>query len=424
MKELKGKRLLVLCGNAIHVKVVKAAKEMGVYTIVTDGLSIENAPAKKIADEALYINVLDVDSIVEYCTKNPVDGVINFCNDIAQRPQQQICERLGLPCYGTPEQYFMLTDKNAFKEMCKKYNVDTIPQYSDQDVEDDKIDYPVLVKPVDSRGSRGQTVCNNKEELIPAIAIAKRESSNGLCIIEKYMSGKQDFSMSYIFKNGEAHLTRTGDRYLGKESDGLHKQCIGSISPSLNTNMYLKNVHTRVVSALKEIGIKNGPVFMQGFIDGDTVRFYDPGIRLPGTEYESLLHQATGINLMKELITLCLGGEICDYNGELKNAYQLNGKLSIQLLVSARGGRIAAFDGLEEIAKHPNVVTVSQRYFVGETIPQTGDVKQRICEIVVLTERSEAKKTIEWIQSKLIVKDENGENMLVSQLDPSVLRGV
>lgn len=418
----KSKKLLILCGNVVHVKVVEAAKNMGVYTIVTDSLSLEDAPAKKIADEALFLNVLDIDGIVDYCRKNKVDGVINFCNDIGQRPHQQICEKLGLVCFGTWEQFYKLTDKNAFKEMCIKYGVDVIPQYTEKDILNDKVEYPVLVKPVDSRGSRGQAVCYTKDELLKGIEDAKKESTNGCAIIEKYMVGKQDFSMTYVFKDGEAYLIRTGNRYLGKEEDGLNKQCIGSVSPSTNTKKYLDNVHNNVVNALKEIGIKNSPVFMQGFIDGDTVRFYDPGIRFPGTEYEKLLYQATGINLMEEIIKLSLGGEISDYDGKLKDAYMLNNKISVQLLVSARKGKISVFDGLEEIKNHPDVVTVAQRYFVGEEVPQTGDVKQRICEIVILTDKTKAKETVDWVQSKLVVLDENKENMLVSQFDSDVLR--
>ncbi|MBR2471624.1 MAG: hypothetical protein IKB55_02960, partial [Clostridia bacterium] len=283
-------------------------------------------------------------------------------------------------------------------------------------------EYPVLVKPVDSRGSRGQAVCNTKEELIPALEIAKKESSNGLAIIEKYMAGKQDFTMSYVFKNGKGNLVRTADRYLGKEEDRLNKQSICSVSPSSSTRMYLDKVHGRVVNALQSIGIKNGPVFMQGFIDGETVRFYDPGIRLPGAEYEKLLYKATGINIMKELITLCLGGEINEYGGKLAEGYNLDGKVSVQLLVTARGGTIGKFDGLEEISAHPAVVAVAQRYFVGETVVQTGDVKQRICEIVILANKEEAKSIVEWVQSKLTVLDTNGDNMLVSQFDAKRLK--
>lgn len=421
MDLFKGKKLLILCGNVVHVKVVEAAREMGVYTVVTDSLPLKDAPAKAIADEALYLNVLDVDKIVEWCKENAIDGVLNFCNDIGQRPHQQICEKLNLPCYGTAEQYFMFTDKNAFKNMCRKYGIDVIPQYSEADIEEGLVEYPVLVKPVDSRGSRGQAVCYTEQELLLALPNAKKESTNGLAIVEKYMVGKQDFSMSYVFKNGEAYLTRTGDRYLGNEKDGLNKQCIGSVSPSVNTDKYIKNVHLKVVDALKKVGIKNGTVFMQGFIDGNTVRFYDPGLRLPGTEYEKLLLRATGINLMKEMIKLSLGGEIDDYGGALSTAYMLKGQVSVQLLVSARGGTIKKFEGLDEISAHKNVVTVAQRYFVGETVPQTGDVKQRICEIVVLAKREDIKSVIQWVQSKLIVLDEKDQNMLVSQFNANVL---
>ncbi|MBO5888579.1 MAG: hypothetical protein J6Q58_00375, partial [Clostridia bacterium] len=250
---------------------------------------------------------------------------------------------------------------------------------------------------------------------------AKTESTNGKAIIEKYMAGKQDFSMSYVIKNGEVFLTRTGDRYLGLEKDGLNKQCIGSISPSSFTNSYLSQVHPKVVKMIKGVGIKNGSVFMQGFIDGNTVRFYDPGLRLPGTEYEKLLLKATGINLMEQMIKLSLGETIDTYNGKLKDAYLLGGKVSIQLLVSARAGTIKVFDGLEEISKHKSVITVAQRYFVGERVEKTGDVKQRICEIVILEDKDRAYETVRWVQSKLVVLDENGENMIVSQFNAEVL---
>lgn len=419
--DFTGKKLLILCGNVVHIKVVEAAKEMGVYTIVTDGLPMADAPAKQLADEALFLDVLDVDGIVAYCRENQVDGVINFCNDIGQRPHQKICATLGLPCFGTWEQFYALTDKNAFKELCQTYGVDVIPQYSEEEIRHGAVEYPVLVKPVDSRGSRGQAVCYTAEELAPALANAKRESTNGAAIVEKYMAGKQDFSMTYVFKDGKPYLTRTGDRYLGTEKDGLNKQCIGSVSPSPNTQLYLDKVHERVVRALQGIGITNAPVFMQGFIDGDTVRFYDPGIRFPGTEYEKLLCRATGINLMKEMIALALGGVIDDSNGRLIDAYRLGGKVSVQLFVSARGGTIATFDGLEEIQAHPDVIAVARRYSVGETVPQTGDVKQRVCEIVILADKANAKDTVRWVQSRLVVLDENGENMLVSQFNPEVL---
>ena len=416
-----GKRLLILCGNVVHVKVVEAAKSMGVYTIVTDGLPIEKAPAKKIADEALFLDVLDVDNIVKYCLENPVDGVLNFCNDIGQRPYQEICERLGLPCYGNKEQFFLLTDKVAFKRMCQEHNVDIVPQYTEADIAVGSVEFPVLVKPTDSRGSRGQAVCKNMEELLAAIPVAKQASTNGVAIIEKYMAGKQDFSISYVFIDGKAYLIRTADRYLGSEADRLNKQCMASVSPSRHTDMYLEHVNDRVANAIADIGIKDGTVFMQGFVDGNTVRFYDPGLRLGGAEYEKLLFQATGINVMQQMISFALGGKIDDYNGALDHAYLLNGKASILLFISVRGGTISTINGLDALSQCPDIVTIAQRYFPGDTVPQTGDVRQRVFEIAILTELDRKKELVDWVYSQIQILDANGNDLIVSRVDSSLI---
>ena len=56
MKSLSGKKLLILAGTDLHCKVVRAAKEMGIYTVVTD--YITDSPAKhgrfKISQSFLY----------------------------------------------------------------------------------------------------------------------------------------------------------------------------------------------------------------------------------------------------------------------------------------------------------------------------------------------------------------------------------
>lgn len=65
---------MILGGTAQQIKLVEAAKKMGVYTIVTDYLV--DSPAKKVADEAWMHNIKDVDQIVERCKQEQVNGVI------------------------------------------------------------------------------------------------------------------------------------------------------------------------------------------------------------------------------------------------------------------------------------------------------------------------------------------------------------
>lgn len=420
MTDLKGKKLLILAGAAVHCKVVEAAKKLGVYTIVTDYL--DTSPAKEIADEKWMLNIVDVDTIVEKCRQEKVDGVLNFCIDPAQRPYQQICEKLNLPCYGNAEQFHIMTDKPSFKDFCQKNGVDVIPAYTVEDIKKGKCEYPVFIKPTDSRGSRGQAVCYTKEDAIVAIEIASKESSDSGVVIEKFMYGKQDFSMTYFVCNGTPYLIRTCDRYLGTVEDKLNKQCICCVAPSKYSKLYIERVHQHIVKFIKELGIKNGPVFMQGFVDGETVRFYDPGLRFPGGEYEKLLKDATGVDLMTSLVEFSLTGKITPPDNIDDDLYSLNGHYTIQLPITARPGKITVFDGMDEIRKNKNVITAFKRYDVGETVPQTGDVRQRICEIAMVIDKEDSvQKNVEWVKSKLSVLDNTGKNMLTSLVNPDNL---
>lgn len=419
--DFTGKKLLILCGNVVHIKVVEAAKAMGVYTIVTDTLPLEAAPAKQIADEALYLNVLDVEGIVRYCRDNHVDGVINYCNDIGQRPHQQICQQLGLPCYGNEEQFFQLTDKNAFKALCRRWGVDVIAQYAEEDIEQDRVEYPVLVKPAVSRGSRGQAICDNKEQLLAALPGAKQASSNGCALIERYMAGKQDFTISCVLQDGEVYPVRVSDRYLGRPEDNLSKQCICTVSPSKYADLYMQKVHDKVSNMFRGMGLVNAPVFLQGFVDGETIRFYDPGLRFPGGEYDQLLLKATGLNMMQAMIALALG-EKCHYSPvELENAFMLNGYAALQMCITVAAGTIGTICGMDQIRALPEVVAVTQRLFVGDRVENTGDVKQRFCEIALVAKAEQAKSVVGRIRKLLTVTDTQGVNMLVSPFDPELI---
>ena len=53
---------------------------------------------------------------------------------------------------GTEEQFEYLTNKRKFKMLCQESGVDIIPGYTVADVYDDRVNYPVFDKPVDSRG--------------------------------------------------------------------------------------------------------------------------------------------------------------------------------------------------------------------------------------------------------------------------------
>lgn len=419
LEKYKGKRLLILGGAAQCNKVVEAAREMGVYTIVTD--INPHGSAYRNGDENLPYSVMDCESIIAWCEKNPVDGVLNYCIDFAQRSHQTICEHFGFPCYGTKEQYRIMTDKALFKKFCIENGVGVIPEYDEEHLSD--VEYPVLVKPSESSGSRGSNICYNYDELKAAIPCAREESKNGGIIIERFLGGKPDFSMSYVVINGEPYLIRTLDRYVGAKEDNLNRQCICARSPSLYTDLYLKNAHNRVVAFIKKLGLQNATLFMQGFIDGDEFRFYDPAIRFAGSEYERMLLRATGVDIVKPFIAYALGGDLDPFKESLRDVYMLNGKCGLQLFLDAYPGKLETISGMDEVRSLPYVVSLVQKHNVGYVVPGSGDVKQRIFEAVVVLEskKEEAEKAISSIKNLIKLKNEKGDELLAPLVNPDVL---
>lgn len=413
----EGKKLLILGGAVQCCKVVEAAKRLGVYTIVTD--IDASLPMREIADRILPYSVRDYEKIANWCEHNHVDGILNLCIDAAQKVQERLCTRFGFPSYGTNEQVFLLTNKSQFKRICSEYGIDTIPSYDEKDLEFDLIDYPVLVKPSESSGSRGVSICENKNELISAVRISKEISSNGKAIIEKYMGNYPDFTMSYFVINGTPYLYCTHDRYLGSKDDGLDRQCVCQYGPSKYLDLYIRDIDLKFKRMLIGLGLNNAPVFFQGFIDGNKLRVYDPGIRFPGTEYETAYARATGVDLMEMTVKYALGGDILNYADKINGTYKLNGMRTASLFIDCRAGKIGQFLGLEKVRQIPEVTRVSQKAFVGSSIPATGDVKQRVCEVTILCEDNPLRiaSIIKEIQSLISIYDEKGNDMIVSKFD-------
>lgn len=416
MDQLKGKKLLILAGASVHNKVVRAAKEMGVYTIVTDYLPVELSPAKQLADEYWMLNITEVDAIVQKCKDEHVDGVLAFCIDPAQHPYQQICEKLNFPCYGTKEQFDILTDKRKFKAFLVEHNVDVIPDYSLEDINYGKVEYPLFIKPANSRGSRGQSICYTKDEALVGYEIARLESSDHQVVCERYMGNCQDMASAFYVVDGEPYLVKFGDRYLGHKEDHLDKQVICTKLPCDETPMFEEKVMQRVKNMIKALGIKFGPVFLQGFFDGDTVRYYDPGLRMPGGDYDLVLKAATGFDTVKSSIHFALTGDTKTVFGNPVDCFKLNGGVACLLCFSVRPGKIEKVIGLESLSKNPDVVYARQIIPEGEVIPDSGDVRQRVAAAgLFIKDKNDFGARIEEIYNTYHVLDANGEDMIVSK---------
>ena len=423
-EDLKGKKLLILGGAFLHVELVKAARRLGVETYVTDYLPVEKAEAKQIADHAWNLNITDIDAITARCREEHMDGVVNMYFNPCQVPNQAICERLGLPSFGTREQYAVFTDKNRFLDTCQQYGVDIIPQYREEDFAFDNpaVHYPVYVKPSDSRASRGQSICRRYEEVAPAIARARSESGNGKVVIERFMEG-QDIQLTFVMIDGKLHLELTADKHDGRAEDNLAGLTTCGIAPSRYCNSVIAAAIPGIERMLTGVGLRNAVVFLQGFVDGDKLRLYDPALRFPATQYESFVRDVTGIDPYEAMVCFALTGRFPESLSRVDVIHSWPRETCIQALIYIRPGTIGRIIGLEEVCRRKDLIGIDRRYTVGDTLDGWSyDFNQCIYNMMLrCPDMHEFEKAIHEIYDTLHVLDEQGQEMIIAKFDTAKL---
>ena len=423
MGKFLGKKLLVLGTSVGSVEIVKYAKSEGAYVIVTDYLPAEKSKAKLYADETAMISTLDVDALYEFAKEKEIDGIFCGVSEPNLTSVNKIAQKMNLPCYFTDQQWELCENKAYFAELCLKFGVPIAKkftldnEFSRNDL--DKVEYPVIVKPVDQSSAIGIRICYNEQELIEGYKEDYEKSFSQKVIVEQYIIG-EEFSAAYTIIDGEFKLSTMGDKYLNREQKGFIPLPEAYVYPSKHLKMYMDKINPKVIEMFKSIGLVNGTVFVQGVTDGTNTALFEAGLRMEGTALFRFVSKINGINILHLLTDYAITGKM-EANLELEDA-TLKGKRCCLLSLLNGGGKIAKINGFEEASKLDGVVESVVRYDEGETILKSGTLKQsHIRFFVVKDTAEELKETIEKIQNIVSVKDENGNNMLLSDFDAEKL---
>lgn len=428
MSSLNKKRLLVLGGSRISCEIVKKAKEMDIYVIVTDWYPMEKSPAKQIADKSFMISTSDVDAVVRLIKEENIDGVITGFTDSVLIYYAQICEKAGLPCYGTEEQFELFTNKRKYKSLCKQYGIPTVEEYIFDNIFHEKnfeeIKYPVIVKPVDNSGARGITICSDKEELITAYLKAIEFSQCKEVLIERYIEGKE-VTVFWLFVDGDIYLTAMGNRHIKHNQEGVIALPVAYSFSSLYLEKYQNEVEPRVKNMLRSIGIKNGMMFMQCLVEDGCCIVYDIGFRLSGSLEYKLLKEVCGYDPLEMMIRHAITGQMANFPLKEKvNPYWNRYACNVSFLIMP--GVINKIFGIKEILEIPNVFDAVLSYTEKEKIPETakGTLAQIILRVLATAgSQEELEDVFNMIYYNLKVISSEGEDMLLDGFDTADLRG-
>lgn len=420
---LNGKKLLILGANPETAGLVKKANDMGVITYVTD--YDPKAFAKKFAKVPCNIDATNIEELEKLIKEEMINGVLCGVAESLMPTYAKICSDLEFPCYGDSNLFSIFVDKQHFKNLCREYNAPVVEEYQLNDYSDselEKVKLPVVVKPVDACSSKGISVCFSKQELKTGIQKAMDNSKSKRLLIEKYMTG-DEVIVYYAFQDGEASLVAMCDRYTNKEQKGVAQLPTSYIFPSKYLNKYQTEVDETVKKMFKSIGIENGFMFIQSFVDENgNVRFYEPGYRLNGAQEHYIVSRTTGIDAKECLINLALTGNESDITISKLADPHLKGMYGCKLSPLVRVGKIAKIVGLDEIQKMKNVISINPSYENGDEVTGYGTLKQIVCRFFVVADsKKELKDTIDQIYQMFDVIGDDGSSMLMTRFDTNII---
>lgn len=412
------KSILILGANPETASLVVKARRMGLYTIVTDYNPA--AYAKRFADEPLNIDASDVDALERFVRQRHVDAVLLGVAEALLPSYCELCARLNLPCFIQPEQIEVMSVKDRFKRLCRQYGVPVVEEYAPDSL--GAVRLPAVVKPVDSCSSRGISVCTAPAELEAAVERALSFSRSGRYLIERYMTG-DEVVIYYVIQDGEPSLVAMCDRYTNKEQKGLAQLPTAYIFPSRHLRAFAERTDAAVRRMLKGMGLRNGTLFLQAFVDDDgTVRIYEPGFRFNGAQEHILVAEATGVDAKELLINHALTGRMQPLGVAQRAAPDFRGRWGCKLSPLVKPGRIARLRGLDEIARMEGVLSVNPSYAEGDTVEGKGTLKQIVARFYIAADtRDQLKRRIDAVLATLAVEDERGRSMLLEPFSTALL---
>lgn len=315
------KKLLILGGDHFTIPVVEAAKKQDYYVITCDYLP-DNV-AHRISDEYVNFSTTDKEGILEWAKNNHIDGIVTF-TDSGVITTAYVQHHLGLPQIGPLESVEILQNKARFRQFLAKhgFNVPKAMGYkTHEDVLND-IDFfhwPVIVKPVDSAGSKGVTRLDSPEKLKEAVEFALQYSISGEFIVEEFIekqgcsSDSDSFSVDGQFKFISFSAQRFDEKAAGVFTpaayswpSAMSRQAEAELTSELQRLITLLRMRTSIYNIETRVGTDGKPYIMELTPRGG------------GNRLAEMLRLATGVDLITAAVRAAVGDPV---NGVQQKPY-------------------------------------------------------------------------------------------------------
>jgi acetyl-CoA carboxylase, biotin carboxylase subunit len=224
-------KILIANRGEIALRVIRAAREMGIQTVAVHSTADSDAMHVRMADEAICIgppsgaqSYLNVAAIISACEITGAEAIHPGYGFLSENQNfVQIVEDHGIKFIGpSAEHISIMGDKITAKDTMKKLGVPCVPG-SDGGVPDletarvvaEEIGYPVIIKATAGGGGRGMKLAKTAAELDNAFRTARSEGKaafgNDEVYIEKYLGAPRHIEVQ-VFGDGKGGAVHLGER--------------------------------------------------------------------------------------------------------------------------------------------------------------------------------------------------------------------
>lgn len=305
---------MLLGGIRYLLPVIKAAHEQGYYVITADYLP-DNI-AHKYSDEYVNVSIVDKEAVLKEAMERQIDGIMSFGVDPGVVSASYVQEKMELPSFGPYESVCILQNKDRFRAFLAKhgFNVPKAKGYDSVDeamADKDTFDYPVIVKPTDSAGSKGVTRVDAPERLKAAVLYALDKSLSGHVIIEDFIekqgcssdtdSFSVDGELKFVSFNAQYFDVKAANPYTPSAytwPSTFTKEQESYLTSEIQRLITLLGLKTNIYNIETRIGVDGKPYIMELSPRGG------------GNRLCEMLQYATGVDLITAMTRYIVGDSV------------------------------------------------------------------------------------------------------------------
>lgn len=301
------KSIYFLGGGQLGIPTLKWAREIGFHVIVND--KTPKAPGLKYADVTTSYDSTDIKKITTWAITYQAEYNIQYCycgSDFGLLTASNVHQALGIP-YHPIKAIINGLDKRLMKKCWHQADVKfprsvTIFSASDLATAVDSIGIPMVVKPVDSSGSRGVSIVCDPKNLDTAYREAIFFAGDGSILCEEYIDGSHH-DINGIFWKNIFYPCGIGDRIFTPLPYPVphHGYFQTSLRPRLQKKLYYL-----LEEGARSMGVNHGPVKADCVVSNDECYVYEISPRFHGDIFTSntlgFLHKKNPIYQLLKMI--------------------------------------------------------------------------------------------------------------------------